>query len=230
MKIVNIQTNFTVGEVDPLLRGRIDLNQYFSALKTAQNVVVIPQGGVRRRPGLKFIYDLPASAANGVSLIPFEFSVADSYMFAVVDQRIYIFKNGVLVTNINGSGNPYLAASTLTSAILPNLKYAQSADTMIFVHEDLAPLKLVRGATDASWTLSTISFNYIPHYAFTITTSSPSTTLTASASTGFIELTCAGGTFASTDVEQYINIKDGYGYGRARIVTYVSTTKVKAQV
>jgi hypothetical protein len=230
MKIVNIQTNFTVGEVDPLLRGRIDLNQYFSALKTAQNVVVIPQGGVRRRPGLKFIYDLPASAANGVSLIPFEFSVADSYMFAVVDQRIYIFKNGVLVTNINGSGNPYLAASTLTSAILPNLKYAQSADTMIFVHEDLAPLKLVRGATDASWTLSTISFNYIPHYAFTITTSSPSTTLTPSASTGFIELTCAGGTFASTDVEQYINVKDGYGYGRARIVTYVSTTKVKAQV
>jgi len=75
-RILNIQTNFTVGEVDPLLRGRIDLNQYYSALKTAENVVVIPQGGVRRRPGLKFIYDLPASAANGVSLVPFEFSVA----------------------------------------------------------------------------------------------------------------------------------------------------------
>ncbi len=229
-RILNIQTNFTVGEVDPLLRGRIDLNQYYSALKTAENVVVIPQGGVRRRPGLKFIYDLPASAANGVSLVPFEFSVADSYMFAIVNQRIYIFKNGVLITNINGSGNAYLAASTLTSAILPNLKYAQSADTMIFVHEDLEPLKLVRGANDSSWTLSAIAFTYKPHYAFSITTSSPSTTLTASASTGFIELTCAGGTFASTDVEQYINIKDGYGYGRARIVTYVSTTKVKAVV
>lgn len=229
-RILNIQTNFTVGEVDPLLRGRIDLNQYYSALKTAENVVVIPQGGVRRRPGLKFIYDLPASAANGVSLVPFEFSVADSYMFAIVNQRIYIFKNGVLITNINGSGNAYLAASTLTSAVLPNLKYAQSADTMIFVHEDLEPLKLVRGATDSSWTLSAIAFTYKPHYAFSVSTTSPSTTLTASASTGFIELTCAGGTFASTDVEQYINIKDGYGYGRARIVTYVSSTKVKAIV
>ena len=229
-KIVNIQTNFTVGEVDPLLRGRIDLNQYYSALKTAENVVIIPQGGARRRPGLKFIYDLPATAANGVALIPFEFSTADSYMFAVVNQRIYIFKNGVIVTNINGSGNPYLAASTLTSAILPNLKYAQSADTMIFVHEDLEPLKLVRGATDASWTLSAISFDYIPNYAFTVTTTNPTSTLTPSATTGFIELTAAGGVFSSGNVEQYINIKEGYGYGRARIVTYVSSTKVKAQV
>jgi len=229
-KIVNIQTNFTVGEVDPLLRGRIDLNQYYSALKAAENVVIIPQGGARRRPGLKFIYDLPATAANGVALIPFEFSTADSYMFAVVNQRIYIFKNGAIITNINGSGNPYLAASTLTSAILPNLKYAQSADTMIFVHEDLAPLKLVRGATDSSWTLSTISFSYIPQYAFTITTTNPTSTLTPSASTGFIELTAAGGVFSSGNVEQYVNIKEGYGYGRARIVTYVSSTKVKAQV
>jgi len=97
-------------------------------------------------------------------------------MFAIVNQRIYIFKNGVLITNINGSGNAYLAASTLTSAILPNLKYAQSADTMIFVHEDLEPLKLVRGANDSSWTLSAIAFTYKPHYAFSITTSSPSTT------------------------------------------------------
>jgi hypothetical protein len=190
-KIVNIQTNFTVGEVDPLLRGRIDLNQYYSALKTAENVVIIPQGGARRRPGLKFIYDLPASAANGVALIPFEFSTADSYMFAVVDQRIYIFKNGVIVTNINGSGNPYLAASTLTSAILPNLKYAQSADTMIFVHEDIAPLKLVRGGTDASWTLSAITFDYIPKYNYDNLLLNPVSTITPAATTGVTTITAS---------------------------------------
>jgi len=31
-RIINIQTNFTVGEIDPLLRGRIDLAQYYSGL------------------------------------------------------------------------------------------------------------------------------------------------------------------------------------------------------
>lgn len=190
-KIVNIQTNFTVGEVDPLLRGRIDLNQYYSALKSAENVVIIPQGGARRRPGLKFIYDLPASAANGVSLIPFEFSTSDSYMFAVVDQRIYIFKNGVIVTNINGSGNPYLSASTLTSAILPDLKYAQSADTIIFVHEDIAPLKLVRGATDSSWTLSAITFDYIPKYNYDNLLLNPVSTITPAATTGVTTITAS---------------------------------------
>lgn len=191
-RILNIQTNFTVGEVDPLLRGRIDLNQYYSALKSAENVVVIPQGGVRRRPGLKFTYDLPASASDGAALIPFEFSTADSYMFAVVNQRIYIFKNGSLITNINGSGNDYLAASVITSTILPNLKYAQSADTMIFVHEDLQPQKLVRGANDSSWTLSAITFDFVPKYAYDLILLNPVSTITPSATTGTVTFTASG--------------------------------------
>jgi len=44
-RVINIQTNFTVGEIDPLLRGRIDLAQYYSGLKTARNVVVLPGRG-----------------------------------------------------------------------------------------------------------------------------------------------------------------------------------------
>ncbi len=31
-RVVKVQTNFTVGEVNPELRGRIDLNQFESAL------------------------------------------------------------------------------------------------------------------------------------------------------------------------------------------------------
>ena len=50
-RIVQFQTNFSVGELDPLLRARTDLQQYKNALDTAQNVIVQPQGGIRRRPG-----------------------------------------------------------------------------------------------------------------------------------------------------------------------------------
>ena len=42
-------------------------------------------------------------------------------------------------------------------------------------------------------------------------------------------MTSSGGTFSAADVEQYVQIKDGYGYGRARIVGYISTSKVTAQ-
>ena len=57
MRIVQFQTNFSVGELDPLLRARTDLQQYQNALEEATNVVIQPQGGFRRREGLKFIYD-----------------------------------------------------------------------------------------------------------------------------------------------------------------------------
>lgn len=228
-RLIQIQTNFSVGEVDPLIRGRIDLAQYYSALKKATNVTIIPQGGARRRNGLRYITELPANASDGVVMIPFEFSVTDSYMFCVTTGRIYVFKNGALITNINGSGNNYIAAANITAAMISTLNWAQSADTMLLVHEDLEPYKLVRGATDASWTLSTLSFDHIPNYAFTLTLTNPTSSITPSAKEGTIEITAAGGVFSAASVEQYINVKEGYGYGRARIIGYISSSKVRAQ-
>lgn len=50
-----IQSNFVSGELSPLLKGRIDINQYYQAVEKAENVVIVPQGGLRRRPGTEFI-------------------------------------------------------------------------------------------------------------------------------------------------------------------------------
>ena len=37
------------------MRGRTDINQYYQGLQTANNVVLVPQGGVKRRPGTEHI-------------------------------------------------------------------------------------------------------------------------------------------------------------------------------
>ena len=226
-RIVRIQTNFSSGEIDPLLRSRVDLVQYYNALQTATNVVVQPQGGVKRRAGLKYVSELPAAAnpQNGVRLIPFEFSTTDSYMFALVNQRIYIFRAGALVTNINGTGNDYLAVSAITSAMLAKIRHAQSADTMILVHEDLTPLKIVRGATNSDWTVSALTFTNPPQYAYSTTLTNPASTITPSGTTGNIEITAAAGVFLAGHENQYINVTGTYG--RIRIIEFVSTTKVK---
>jgi hypothetical protein len=50
-----IQNNFVSGELSPLMRGRTDINQYYQGLQTANNVVLVPQGGVKRRPGTEHI-------------------------------------------------------------------------------------------------------------------------------------------------------------------------------
>lgn len=230
-RFVTVQTNFTAGEIDPLLRSRIDIKSYENGLETAQNVLCQPQGGITRRSGLRYINALPnsgtESAANGVRLVAFEFSTSDSYMLVFTHNRMHVYKNGALITNINGSGNSYLDTSgvSLSSAKLANMCWTQSADTLIVVHEDVAPIKIVRGGTDATWTASAISFDSIPKYAFTLSLSNPAGTLTPSAVTGKVTLTASSAVFSAGSVGQYINVVP---QGRAKIVQYTSTTVVNA--
>jgi hypothetical protein len=231
-RFVSIQTNFSTGELDPLLRARVDLGAYANALEEATNVGGQPQGGVRRRPGSKFVFALPnsgaESAANGVRLVEFEFSTDDSYMLCFTHNRMHIFKNETLITNINGSGNSYLDTSSLglTGARLARICWTQSADTLIVVHPDIAPIEIVRGGTDATWTATALAFDSKPKYAFTLTTSNPAGTLTPSAVSGKVTLTASTGTpFSSASVGQYINATP---QGRAKIVKFTSSTVVDA--
>jgi hypothetical protein len=227
MRIVTIQTNFSSGEIDPLLKARVDLNQYQNAAETLTNVLVQPQGGIKRRPGLRHIVELPsgASPASGTRMVPFEFSVTDSYMLVFTTGRMYVFKGGALITNINGSGNDYLSIAAITSSVLSTMTWTQSADTLIITHEDLETQRIVRGANDASWTVGALPFASKPKYAFSLSTSNPAATLTPSAASGSVTLTASASVFSAGSVGQYINATP---QGRARIVKYTSGTVVDA--
>ena len=230
-RFVSIQTNFSTGELDPLLRARVDLTAYQNALEEATNVVCQPQGGIRRRPGTKYITSLPnsstESAGNGTRLVEFEFSTSDSYMLCFTHNRMHVFKNKSLITAINGTGNSYLDTSGvgLTGARLANIVWTQSADTLIVVHPDINPIKIVRGGTDATWTATAITFDSIPKYAFTAAFSNPAGTLTPSAVSGKITLTASSSVFVAGSVGQYVNASP---QGRAKIVKYTSGTSVDA--
>ncbi len=54
-----IQTNFTSGELDPRLRARVDVRHYFNGAARMRNVLVLPQGGAKRRPGTKYLQTIP---------------------------------------------------------------------------------------------------------------------------------------------------------------------------
>ena len=226
-RFVEFTTNFATGELDPLLRARVDLTAYNNALAKATNVLIQPQGGLRRRPGTKHIFELPnsstPSAGNGVRLVSFQFSVADSYMLCFTHNRMYVVKNGAVVANINGTGNSYLTTS-ITSDIVDDMCWTQSADTLIVVHPDLQPVRITR-TSDTAWTATSITFDSIPKYAFTLAATNPAATLTPSAVSGNITLTASAGVFSAGSVNQYVNVNT---QGRARIVEYVSTTVVKA--
>jgi hypothetical protein len=252
MRFVDFTSNFSTGELDPLLRARVDLQSYANALAKATNVLIQPQGGLRRRPGLKHIFQLPNtstdSAGNGVRMVPFQFSVDDSYMLCFTHNRMYVIKNGVVQANINGSGNNYLT-TTIGSSIVDDMCWTQSADTLIVVHPDLQPVRITR-TSDTAWTATTITFDSIPKYAFNIDfQTNIGSTLTPSAVSGNITLTAStthhdsGSAQAGTSTTitlkstasatndiyngMYVTITSGTGAGQIRIIEdYVGSTKV----
>lgn len=151
-----IQSNMTAGEIAPTLRGRIDINKYYNGLSKAENVIILPHGGLRRRPGLAKIQD--SYVGQDARIEGFIFSVTQSYLILFTPLEITIFRDGI-IQSVEVSPYP-------TIDVIRNLDVIQSADTMILVHEDYAPMQLQRQGSDTNWALSTIALTNIPTFDF----------------------------------------------------------------
>jgi hypothetical protein len=159
-KSFNLQSNLNRGELDAKLIGRADIDSYYSGLKEAENVVCLPQGGVQRRQGTVYIGALDANAR----LERFSFNNAIEYLLVFYPLRMYVYKQGVLQTNISGSGDNYLT-TTITADMLNEFDYTQSADTVIICHPDLET-KIIGRTSDTAWSYASISYSNIPQYNF----------------------------------------------------------------
>jgi len=73
------QTTFGSGEISPALWARTDLSSYLNALRLGRNICVMPHGGVRNRPGTKFVA-AAGDSTHPVRLIPFNASATDTYV------------------------------------------------------------------------------------------------------------------------------------------------------
>ena len=89
-----------------------------------------------------------------VRLVPFEFSVTQPYILEFGNLYIRVYRNN---GQIQSGGVPVEITTTYTTADIPSLHFAQSADTLYIAHKDYAPRKLTR-SSHTSWTLTTISF------------------------------------------------------------------------
>lgn len=160
MGLWQAQSAFTNGELDPKLYGRVDLEAYYKGVQEATNVLAIPQGGLRKRGGMEYL----GTALGGGRLENFSFNVEQNYLLVFTDLRMQIYKDGVLQTNINGSGNDYLVVPWAIEDI-PTFDYIQSADTIIVTHEDYEPRQIQR-TSDTDWTITTVALVNIPQFDF----------------------------------------------------------------
>jgi hypothetical protein len=163
MAKVNVsQTSFTSGELDPRLAARHDYDGYYKGAETLENVICLGQGGVKRRGGMKYIDTLTDTA---VRFVTFEFNVTQTYLLVFANAKMYVYKDGVKQTGLNGTGNDYIT-TPYNATQIKEISFTQSADTLIICHNSHAPRKILRGNSHSTWTLSTITFSYYPTFDF----------------------------------------------------------------
>ena len=108
MPITNVQTNFTSGELDPELRARLDIKTYYNGGEKMRNVLVIPQGGARRRPGLGFRDQLNFILSNS----------------SIESDDITVTNGGTKGNLVDGDRGTYLDTSTNISTTDPYVVFS----------------------------------------------------------------------------------------------------------
>ncbi len=122
------QTGFNAGEFSPRMTSRVDFQKYALAAETVENILPLPQGGMARRPGTRFIKEVKTSA-NLTHLIPFVYSTEQAYMIEAganyfrfykdqasiaVNNVIAAITNGTFDTDLNGWADLSTGTATIS--------------------------------------------------------------------------------------------------------------------
>lgn len=158
-KIRTVKTAFVSGELAQQVFGRIDKDFYFKGADKLRNVYVDPLGGVYKREGMRFIDS--CYGTGKAKLIEFTFNTEQIYVLVFTDKRMRVYKDDVMVAEVTAA----TPMNDITEARLSQLKYTQSADTLIIVHPEIKPIKIVR-TSHTNWIVEYIAFDFIPSHAF----------------------------------------------------------------
>lgn len=195
---VELIPSFNAGELSPRLESRPDLEKYGSGCRTLENFLIMPYGGVNRRPGLKYIG--AAKYSNKTArLIGFNFSATTNFVLEVGDLYVRFWSNGAQVQVASAA---YEITSPYLEAELFDLQYVQINDVMYITHP-LHPVYKLSRLTDVNWTLASVTFDWPAMRDENIT----ATTITPSATTGAgITLTASTAIFTSANVGSFYEI------------------------
>lgn len=175
MAIRQIQSVFTLGELDPKLFARTDFEGYFKGAQKLRNTLTIPQGGATRRFGTSYVAtivdtgdsDEPITDSNEVSAVQFDYSATKSYsIIARPHDRTGTPGVGFDIY-LSGALQATVTTTDYTIAQIAELTFLPYQSRVIILHEDVQPHELVR-TDDTTWAIAAISFAYTPNYDFSV--------------------------------------------------------------
>ena len=218
-----VLSNFSAGELNPLLKTRTDAKAYFNGAQTLRNWYIMDSGGLMRRQGTTYKQTLPAEAR----LLPFVFSDDEVAIFALSNNRLDVYSSAGAVIQSNYSTN-----CNWTTAQLFELNLAQFGDTVFITHRDNPTIKIKR-VSASSFTASVFDWashssgypRYQPYYKY----EDSAVTLTPAATTGTsVNVTASSGIFDSDSNWAGKTIR--IGGKEADIVSRTNTTVVVVNI
>ena len=187
-----VLSNFSAGELNPLLKTRTDAKAYFNGAQTLRNWYMMDSGGLMRRQGTTYKQTLPAEAR----LLPFVFSDDEVAIFALSNNRLDVYSSAGAVIQSNITSN-----CNWTTAQLFELNIAQFGDTVFIAHRD-NPTRKIKRTSATTFTVNTFDWashssgypRYQPYYKY----EDSAVTLTPAATSGStVNITASSGIFDS---------------------------------
>lgn len=149
-------TNFAAGELSQNLKGRVDLQQYYSGAQKIENFEIIPTGGIKRRIG----FERKGQLHGECRLIPFIVDKNNSFVLEFVPGKIYFWKNGSIMKTVQNT-DYYETVSYTSIAEIKELQYAQNYDTLIFTSSYYRPLVVKYNLAEETFNVNVMQLDYI---------------------------------------------------------------------
>ena len=112
-------SNFTGGELSPRVHGRVDIKKYAAGCHELINGIVVPHGGVRKRPGSRFVIP-QLNNTDTVRLVEFQYSTEQAYVLVFGPNYCWFIKDRAIITHA-GKNNQAAALAVNTRGIGGNL-------------------------------------------------------------------------------------------------------------
>ena len=213
-------TNFSSGELNPLLATRTDVGSYNQGAKQCKNFALLAEGGVMRRPGTNFLASLPAESR----IIPFIFSDDEVAIIVLSNNRMDVYNTSGTALTSN-----YTTNCNWSTAQLFEINFAQFGDTIFVTHRNNAIRKIFRD-TATAFSVSPFEFSthstgfpvYEPYYKY----AAPATTISTSATSGSVTVTASANTFTA----QWVGVRIRKNKKTMTITAYSNATTVTATV
>lgn len=145
-----ITSGFSYGEIDPKLQARVDFAAYHRGVKTALNILSIPQGGFTRRFGSRYTASISATSASFIELYSFVYDDSAVYCCVFTDNNIAIYLENTLVANVTGTYTVNAVSYTWSAPMVQKLSFTQNGNILIILQENIWPAQLVRSANAAN--------------------------------------------------------------------------------